>query len=243
LSRLRELALSLHHPALASRTGRSVSVAVVDSGINPTHPHIDGVADGVQITVDGEERSDSVDRLGHGTAVAAAIHEKAPDAVLYAVKVFEADLNASPRQLVFAMDWASNRGLRMINLSLGTSRLDREDLMRPAVEWATARGSIIVAAAIHEGRPWLPGCLPGVAQVALDWECPRDALRVTEGEDGEPVFLASGYPRPIPGVPPERNLRGVSFAVANVSGFLARIVEGHPHIRSPRDIVEAVASL
>ena len=31
---------------------------------------------------------------------------------------------------------------------------------------------------------------------------------------------ASGYPRPIPGVPPERNLKGISFAVANVTGLL-----------------------
>lgn len=36
------------------------------------------------------------------------------------------------------------------------------------------------------------------------------------------VARASGYPRPIPGVPPERNLKGISFAVANVTGVLAR---------------------
>jgi hypothetical protein len=35
---------------------------------------------------------------------------------------------------------------------------------------------------------------------------------------------ASGYPRPIPGVPPERNLRGVSFAVANATGVIARFL-------------------
>jgi hypothetical protein len=34
--------------------------------------------------------------------------------------------------------------------------------------------------------------------------------------------LRSGYPRPVPGVPPERNLKGISFAVANVTGLLAR---------------------
>jgi hypothetical protein len=36
------------------------------------------------------------------------------------------------------------------------------------------------------------------------------------------VFKASPYPRDIPGVPRERNLNGVSFAVANMSGFVAR---------------------
>jgi hypothetical protein len=39
-------------------------------------------------------------------------------------------------------------------------------------------------------------------------------------------LAASGYPRPIPGVPPERNISGLSFAVANVTGFLARLMDG-----------------
>jgi hypothetical protein len=41
---------------------------------------------------------------------------------------------------------------------------------------------------------------------------------------------ASGYPRPIPGVPPERNLRGQSFAVANATGILALLIESGPAI-------------
>ena len=49
-----------------------------------------------------------------------------------------------------------------------------------------------------------------------DAACQRDAFRYTGG-----VFYASPYPRPIPGVPVERNLSGVSFAVANVSGLAA----------------------
>jgi hypothetical protein len=53
----------------------------------------------------------------------------------------------------------------------------------------------------------------------------RDALVVTRLDDGTAVFAASPYPRPIPGVPRERNLSGVSFAVANVTGFIARAVE------------------
>ncbi len=37
---------------------------------------------------------------------------------------------------------------------------------------------------------------------------------------------ASGFPRPIPGVPPDQNVSGLSFAVANASGFLALVLEG-----------------
>lgn len=232
--------MTLDLAALASRTGRGVSVAVIDSGINPWHPHVAGVAGGAALDEAGAESSDWVDRLGHGTAVAAAIHEKAPHASLYAVKVFDADLNASPERLVHAMDWATSRGVRILNLSLGTPRTDREPVISPAVERALARGTLIVAAGEHDGRRWLPGSLTGVVKVILDWECPRDHLRIAGDPDRGYVFRASGFPRPIPGVPPERNLKGASFAVANASGFLARLLETQPALRSVEAVVEAI---
>jgi len=55
----------------------------------------------------------------------------------------------------------------------------------------------------------------------LDWSIPREECRVTVRAGSPPVSHASGYPRPIPGVPPERNLQGLSFAVANVTGAVA----------------------
>ena len=46
------------------------------------------------------------------------------------------------------------------------------------------------------------------------------------GAGRDVVVAAAPYPRPIPGVPVERNLSGISFAVANVTGVLGRVVEG-----------------
>jgi hypothetical protein len=46
--------------------------------------------------------------------------------------------------------------------------------------------------------------------------------------DGDRLIAAAGYPRDIPGVPRERNLKGVSFAVANATGFVARALEACP---------------
>ncbi|MBI3494333.1 MAG: hypothetical protein HY047_21510, partial [Acidobacteria bacterium] len=71
---------------------------------------------------------------------------------------------------------------------------------------------------------WLPGSLPGVIAVQLDATCPRDEYRVA-GVNDSIVFRACGFPREIPGVPPERNLNGISFAVANMTGFVARVRE------------------
>jgi hypothetical protein len=78
------------------------------------------------------------------------------------------------------------------------------------------------------GTPSLPGCLPSVIGVVVDWQCARDRYDVNRSGD-DPVFIASAYPRDIPGVPRERNLMGISFAVANMSGFVARAREFAPN--------------
>jgi hypothetical protein len=56
----------------------------------------------------------------------------------------------------------------------------------------------------------------------LDWACERYSVIVDAASRDVVRLRASGYPRPIPGVPPERNLKGVSFAVANATGLIAR---------------------
>jgi hypothetical protein len=72
---------------------------------------------------------------------------------------------------------------------------------------------------------WLPGSLPECVGVTLDWTLPRDACLFESKGNGHTAVRASGYPRPIPGVPPERNLKGLSFAVANATGLLALLLE------------------
>lgn len=217
----------------------AVTVAVVDSGANTPHPHLPAVAGGVAFDLEGREHTDFVDRLGHGTAAAAAIHEKAPDAALWAVKVFDRELATTVSTLVRAIDWASERGHRLVNLSLGTPNDFREAELAPAVERAVARGTIIVSAFEHDDRLWYPGSMDGVVGVVLDAEQPREAVAVVEVR-GRPVLRASPYARPIPGVPPERNLNGISFAVANASGMLARALDGRPDVRTADEVVALV---
>ncbi|HUL74982.1 MAG TPA: S8 family serine peptidase [Vicinamibacterales bacterium] len=213
--------------ALAGRTGRGVRVAVVDSGIHAAHPHVRGIAGGVAVGDDGPVSLDVVDRLGHGTAVAAAIREKAPDASIIAVKVFDRSLRTSARALAAAIRWAAAQRAALINLSLGTTNPDHEGMLAGAVSDAAARGAIVIAAAPEGENVWLPGALPGVVGVELDWTCARDACLVRTRPDGTVRIAASGFPRPIPGVSPEQNLQGLSFAVANATGLIAVALEGH----------------
>ncbi len=235
---------TLDGPLFAGRTGRGVRVAVVDSGVTAGHPHVGVVSESVCIgaeaattpTTPTTAATDALDRVGHGTAVAAAIKEKAPAIELVSVKVFDQSLATSADVLARAITWATDNDARLINLSLGTANPERADVLRAAVEHATSRGAIVVSARESDGVQWLPGSLPGVAGVLADWECERESLAIEMDGTGRVTFRASAYPRPIPGVPRERNLSGVSFAVANVTGFLARLLEGNPATRTLADV-------
>ena len=119
-----------------------------------------------------------------------------------------------------------------LNLSLGTVKPHNITVLTDAVRRAAECGTIIVSAREHDGEPWYPGSLPLVAGVVLDWTCPREAIRLEATEENRLLCAGSGYPRPVPGIPPERNLKGVSFSVANVSGLLACLLETEPKLRS-----------
>ena len=196
-------------------------IAVIDSGVNPSHPHIARV-DG------GYPENDFLDRLGHGTAVMAAIQEKAPDAEYFAVRVFGHELRTNMDALIAAIQWSIDQKMDVINLSLGTSNPAHAETFAPFL-----RHAVFVAAA---GA--YPGDLPGVIRVTADPDCPRDQFRC----DGEHYF-ESGYPRPVPGVPPERNLSGISFAVANMTGFVAQACAGlaEPSYEAVRKRLPAVS--
>jgi subtilisin family serine protease len=214
---------------LAGRTGRGVVVAVIDSGAHPAHDHIaaDRLAPGVMVLPDGSVvEGDDVwlDRLGHGTAVTAALQEQAPDALCVPVRVFRDALKTSAAALIAAIRWSLAREADVINLSLGSHNPAHRDAFAAVVAEAAQAGIVIVAAREAGGAPCYPGALDGVIGVDVDWDYARTAYAV-RGAGAAAVFHASGHPRPIPGVPLQRNLYGVSFAVAHLSAFAARACE------------------
>lgn len=200
--------------------GRGVRVAVIDSGVNAGHSHIRGVAAGVSITAEGGVLTgDFTDRLGHGTAVMAAIQERAPEAQYYAVRLFDARLQSTAQALFRAIEWTIEQRMDLVNLSLGTTNEAHIPRLAELVDSALAEGVSLVSA-----RSCYPGRLPGVIGVSLREQCARTSYCAYETPEGLD-FAASGYPRPAPGIPPDRNLQGVSFAVANFTGYAARALE------------------
>lgn len=197
-----------------------VRIAVIDSGVFPAHPHIvtARLLPGVMIAADGSVVADddaTLDRLGHGTAVTAAIQELAPDADIVPIRVFRDGLRASALALTTAIVWAAQAGAQVINCSLGTTNPAHADRFARAVAAAGA-AQVVAPATGPDGAPCWPGQCAGVIAVGLDWDLPRGTVRLADG-----VHYATGYPRPIPGVSARRNLHGVSFATAQVSGLFA----------------------
>jgi subtilisin family serine protease len=223
---------------MASGTGKGVRVAVIDSGVHATHPHIGGVAGGVTIGDHGNEPG-YTDLVGHGTAVMAAIKEKAPDAEYFAVRVFHTSLRTTVDLLLRAIDWSLANRIDVINLSLGTTNPAHRARFAPVIARALKSGLILVSARDADGVPALPGSMAGVIGVELDWDCPREEYHCSESAEGL-ILTASGYPRSLPGVPPARNLHGISFAVANATGFVVQACEGLAE-RSPASIRAALA--
>jgi subtilisin family serine protease len=219
--------LSLDDPPFANGTGEGVTIAVVDSGIHASHPHIGGRVVGGICVLPAVDPNDWTDRLGHGTAVAAAIHEKAPLATLLAVRVFDRSLATSAQALADGIVWSADNGAALINLSLGTPNEAHRALLEDAVRYASKRGAQVVSAREWNGQRWLPGSFDNVIGVLLDPACERDELGIVEMRGEGVVYAASAFPRPIPGVAVERNLSGISFAVANTTGFLARKATRH----------------
>ncbi len=202
-----------------------VRVAVVDSGVHMAHPHIDpsrllpGFAVGKDGSVfDGDDAT--LDRLGHGTAVTAAIQDQAPDVLCLPIRVFHDALSTNARALIIAIDRAVEAGVDIINLSLGTTNPAHRHLFEVAAERALAVGTLIVSAWENQETACYPGRLPQVLGVVPDPHMPREQFALRE--NGQPgPFFASPFPRSIAGVPQQHNLYGVSFAVANMAGIAA----------------------
>jgi hypothetical protein len=199
---------------------RPVRIAMLDSGVFTGNAHIErGIAGGVTVLREGE-RQGFEDTLGHGTAICALLQNLAPDADLFAVKIFDQRLATSISTVLRAMAWCVREQMDIINLSLGTSNEAHRPQFLSAIKQLQATGAVLVSAYPHNASPMLPGSLPGVVGVSEDEDCPRDRYRVLN--EGAVHLGACPFPLDIAGVPRERNLRGVSFSVAHISAQIAQ---------------------
>ena len=199
----------------------SLRIAILDSGINPLHSHVGRLAPGVCMTAEGKGE-DTLDQLGYGTAVAALIHALAPEVTIVPVRIFDKTLSTSLPSVVRALEWCVANSIQIINLSLGTTDESHREPFEKAVAHIAAAGAVLVAPYAIEETLLLPGSLPGVVGVVADTAC-GDAACTVKQMSSKVVFGAQPYPREIPGASRGLDFNGVSFSVARVAAYLARI--------------------
>ena len=195
-----------------------MTVALVDTGVNFTHPHLRIAGRQLSVAwVDGEVQvrpGDAADRHGHGTCCAALLHGLAPEAALIAIRVTGDRPTTDADRIAAGIRAAVEAGAHVIAVPLGTRTPLRAGL-DAAVRAAAEAGRVVVAADPDDGAAVLPAGCPGAL-----------AARHRDGVDvagAPPVLYAEGRARPADGHP--SNFWGPSLACARVAAAVARYAQ------------------
>jgi subtilisin family serine protease len=203
--------------------GEGPLIGIIDTGVNPWHGHVRGGVYGCRLFIgqEGEivEDDDFRDLVGHGTAVAGILRQRLPEALFFAIRVFDSDFSSYPSLVARAVLRAAAEGCSHINLSLAMPPGPGTDVLARACRDAIAAGCTIVAAGRPDAPSLLPATLPGVIGVVADRALAADEVRNLP--EGPYAFAASGAPRDLSGVAAGENLWGNSFACARVTAHLA----------------------
>lgn len=137
-------------------TGAGIDVAVIDTGIDLTHPDLQAhIGSGVTY-VSGTKNAK--DDNGHGTHVAGTIGAinnttgvvgVAPGCTLHPVKVLDRRGYGTYSNIIKGIDWCKSNGIEIANMSLGGST--GSSSLQTSCDNANSAGVLIVAAAGNEG--------------------------------------------------------------------------------------------
>ena len=244
----------------AGHTGKNTKVAVLDTGIQATHPDLaDAVVEARDFT---GSASGTADKHGHGTHVASivtgdhtAYRGVAPDTRLLVGKVLNDSGSGTESGIIAGMEWAAGSGAQVVNMSLGSDApSDGTDPLSQAVNELTARtGALFVIASGNSGRT--PGS-PAAADAALTVGAVDHTDALAEFSSRGPRLRDNAIKPEItaPGVdivaalaqdslisrlePPVGTdhvaLSGTSMATPHVAGAAAILAGRHPDWKAPQ---------
>ncbi|MFG1916533.1 type VII secretion-associated serine protease mycosin [Micromonospora sp. NPDC048898] len=229
--------------AWRSSTGRGVTVAVVDSGVDGSHPDLVGqVLPGQDLV--GPAGGPGPDPVGHGTTVAGLIAGRkddkrgvvglAPDARILPVRVLDED-NRYDDALIVAQGvrWAVDHGARVINLSLGGS--GDSPALAAALDYAFVRDVVVIActgnlATSTSTKVWYPAREPGVVAVT---GLERNSENLWSGSiTGRPTVLSAPATGLVGAKSPSGywRVQGTSFAAPLVAATAALVRSRYPQM-------------
>lgn len=216
-----------------SATGKGVTVAVIDSGIDTKHPDLAAkVVESVEARVENKkvvfDPSGTGDSAGHGTACAGIVSKIAPDVRFASIKVLGAGGLGDGQAFLAGLEYAIKKRYKLINLSLGTTKPQFFSPLHDLLDRAYQAGCIVVAAANNLPQPSFPSVFSS-SLISVIKSTETDPLNfgfhygevielTAPGVNIKTAWLNGGY----------RNLTGNSFACPHIVGIVARLLEHYP---------------
>lgn len=214
-------------------TGKGVTVAVVDTGIDRTHPDLAGQV----VRRRNFTKGPAVDGIGHGTHVASTIvgtgkasdgkyKGVAPGAKVLDAQVCDADGWCDESAMIAGIQWAVAQHAPVVNLSLGGPNTPDIDPVEKAINTLTAKhGTLFVVAAGNEGPD--PGTVasPATASAAL-------AVGAVDGKGRIADFSSRGPATGQGSLKPEITAPGVGIVAARAKGTELGPLVGDKYVSS-----------
>ncbi|MGQ0685963.1 S8 family serine peptidase [Bradyrhizobium sp.] len=218
--------------------GMNVTIAVIDSGIDASHPEL------------ANSIADNFDALGskegahvHGTGIAGAIaaHGRlmgsAPEARIIAIRAFasaQGGAESSSYVIIKSLNYAVLHGAQIINMSFAGPK---DLLIERGIAATAARGIVLVAAAGNAGPkspPLYPAANPNV--IAVSGTDAKDRLFAASNRGVHIALAAPGTDIFLPAPDQKYQMTsGTSFSAAYVSGIVALLLERNPALK-PNEI-------
>jgi subtilisin len=205
--------------------GSGVTVAIIDSGVEPDHPAVGGrLARSVRVELDAEgepfvlEDEERIDVVGHGTACAGIIHGLAPGAELLSIRVLGPDNRGKGVVFAAGLDWAIEQGASVVNLSLSSKSDALYGTFHELADRAYFSNALLVSAANNVPGPSYPSLFAAVVSVAAH-DVPDPAVYYY---NPEPPVEFGAY-----GVDVEIAWRGGTTMIATGNSFAAPHIAGY----------------
>lgn len=240
-------------------TGRGVTVAILDTGIDYTHPDLGGcIGAGCKVAgghnfIEWEDPTNPMDIHGHGTHVAGIVAAKgvltgmAPDVSLYAYKVLTDNGWGNNSSIIAALEKAvdpdgdplTDDQIDIVNMSLGGPGAPDSPLSEAANN-ATQAGVLVVVAAGNSGSNYSTIDSPGNAELALTVGASDNYGAIANFSSRGPI-VGKQYVKPeivAPGVDINSTkpggsyvrLSGTSMATPHVAGGAALLKQRFPEL-------------
>ncbi len=202
----------------AGYTGKGVKVAVLDTGVDASHPDLKNQ---VIAAKNFSDAATATDHFGHGTHVASIVAGTgaksggtykgvAPDARLLNGKVLDDDGFGDDSGILAGMEWAAKQGADVVNLSLGGEDSPGIDPLEAEVNKLSKEKGILFAIAAGNEGPHSVGS-PGSADAAL-------TVGAVDGKDKLADFSSTGPRNGDGAIKPDLTAPGVDITAAAAKG-------------------------